>query len=47
MKIYILAAGMLKYDVAVTTDPQKTPLFGATSLLCDVTAVKEKRLLHA
>jgi hypothetical protein len=34
-----LAAAMLQYDVPVATDPQKTPLPGVASLLCDVTAV--------
>jgi hypothetical protein len=41
-KTYILAAAMLQYDVEVATDPQKTPLPGVTSLLCDVTSVARR-----
>jgi hypothetical protein len=37
---------MLKYDMAGVTDPQKTPLPGVASLLCDITAVMEVSLLH-
>jgi hypothetical protein len=36
-----LAADMLECDVAVATDPQKTPFPGVSSLLCNVIAVLE------
>jgi hypothetical protein len=40
-KTPFLVAGVLQYDVAVAVDPQKTPLPGVASLLCD-SAVTEK-----